>query len=284
MTTEKNDPALDALSDNGVASALLAGSALGNARQNPHPDSPAYAIVPPGHELAYLTREDAPHHVSGTVAMNDTESFLEYWKRQSSAGQSYIYGSMEPGQFVAVLNEHGLQDPDWRDHRCVYKLEHSREFRTWAAQDRKAFDGNEAFALWLEDNLVDITDPEPSRMMELALNFRVKQINNFGKVLRLQDGNVQLEYTSEVDGNSSGVSKAESMKMPELFKIRIPVFKGLQATVYDFEARFRFRLLSGSLKIWYELVRPHKVVERAFKDMLGEIEKGADTKVLFGTP
>lgn len=264
-----------------IAVAIEAGMALAEPHSNPHPHGEAYAIVPANAALVYLAKPVAPPHRSGTVKLDDDASFLEYWKRQFDP-TSYIYGSLQPAQFVAVFNEHSRDAANWRNHRAVLTLNHSKEWEVWNGRNRQPFDGNEAFAIWLEDNLVDIVAPEPGKFMDIALNFRVKQGQVFGKAIRLQDGNIDLAYANAVEGGAP--NETGKLTMPEMFTINIPVWQGLESLPYRVDARFRFRLQAGALQIRYELVRPHKVVEQAFKDCLNKIESAAGTTVLFGTP
>ncbi len=269
-----------------VASALKAGIALGGPETNPHPHSRSYTIVPDDARIEYLERASFPLRRTGTVKLSDTASFLEYWKRQHNE-DSYIYGSMQPAQFLAVFNEHTAAavngEGNWRDHRALYALQHSDEWMVWTKRSGQPFDGNDAFAYWLEETLLDIKKPDPAKFMDIALNIRVKQGQVFGNKVNLNDGNIVLEYTNSVDGSSATASGGR-VAIPEKFEISIPVFKGLEATRYTIEARFRYRLNGGNLTLRYDLVRPAKVMEQAFKDMLGEIEKESKTRVLFGTP
>ncbi len=271
---------------NEIETAISAGASLANAKTNPHPHGEAYAIVPQGSKIEYLTKPEFPPRRAGTVKLNDTESFLEYWARQAyvtilnEKPDSFIYGSLQPAQFVAVFNEHSSGHADWRDHRAVLTLAHSQEWQTWAGKNRQAFNGNEEFATWLEDNLIDIVNPDPAKFMDIALNFKVSQGQNFAKAVNLGNGMIDLTYANTVEA-SGGAGKVQ---IPSEFVIAIPVWQGLEAQKYEVTARFRYTLQSGSLKIRYELIRPHKVVEQAFKDCLDKIESAAKTNVLFGTP
>jgi uncharacterized protein YfdQ (DUF2303 family) len=266
-----------------TAAAINAGIALGDPKKNPAPHGGHYAIVPPGAKLEMLPEPGVPPRCKGTVKLSDTASFLEYWKRQSDAA-SYIYGSMQPIQFLAVFNEHGKELPDWRDHRALYTLQHSDEWNVWMKHNGQPFDGNEGFALWLEEQLLDIVTPEPAVFMDVALNMRVRQGQTFSKKVNLNDGNIVFEYANLVEGSGGASPTGESLKIPERFEISIPVFKGLDAPKYMIEARFRYRLSGSALKIQYELIRPAKVMEQAFKSMLDTIQTEAKTLVLFGLP
>ena len=265
---------------------LHAGSMLGTPKANPESHGRSYAIVPEGANLEYLERPEYPPRRTGTVKLSDTASFLEYWNRQSG-DNSYIYGSMVPAQFLAVLNEHvnvpSGDKPNWRDHRALYTLQHSDEWNTWIGRNGKPFNGNEEFAYWLEENLFDILSPEPATFMDIALSMRVRQGQVFGKKVNLNDGNIRLEYTNTVEG-SAGSSTGESLIIPERFEISIPVFQGLNTPKYNVEARFRYRLSNGNLTLRYDLVRPKKTLELAFTYMLSEIQVKAKTIILFGQP
>jgi uncharacterized protein YfdQ (DUF2303 family) len=258
---------------------LDAGIELGDAKENPTPHGGHYAIVPDGAKLEMLPEPEFPPRREGTVILADTASFMEFWKRQSDAG-SYIYGSIDPAQFTAVFDENSKAQPNWREHRALYTLQHSDEWKTWTGRSGKAFDGNEQFAAWLEENLFDILEPEPALFMDIALSVRVRQDQVFGNKVNLNDGNIVLNYTNAVEGTAGG----GSLTIPEIFKISIPVFKGLESPKYTIEARFRYRLNSGRLTLRFDLVRPAKVLEQAFKSMLAEIQEKAETVVLFGLP
>lgn len=270
---------------NVVETALAAGKELAVKPQaNPAQDGVPFVVVTKGNGdqvIEFLEKRfDRPARKMGLVKLSDEASFLEYWARQKS-GNSAIYGALDPSQFLAVFDDHGAE-AEYRQHRALYKLELSREYQSWKGRDRQTFDSNDKFALWIEDQLPDFVEPTGAAMMEIALNMRVNQSAAFSNAVRLQDGNTEFAFTNNVEAAST-VNNGK-IRIPEQFKLRIPVFAGLQSKAYEFEARFRFRLASGKLSIWYELIRPHKVIEQAFADMLASIEASAKTKVIFGTP
>lgn len=262
-----------------VESAVIAGAATAKPQLNPHKEGPAYAVVPPGHKVEYLERPAFPFRKDGTVKLMDAESFIRYWTEEAEES-SRIYGSLEPAQFIAVFNDHE-DGPDWKDYRALFQLRHSKEWKVWTGRDKNDFAGNDAFAIWLEDNAIDIIQPDPAMMMDIALNMRVSQSQGFAKAVRLSDGNVQFTYSNTVDGSVGG---GGNIKIPETFAISIPVFEGLTSPKYRVEAKFRYRLHSGTLTVRYELVRPHKVVEEAFRDICTKIEAETTKAILFGTP
>lgn len=227
-------------------------------------------------------RFDKPARKSGSVNLNDEASFMEYWKLHSK-GFSNIFGCIEPAQFIAIFNDHYEDEPGFRDHRAVYKLAPSKEWLEWTGRDKQKFDNTTAFAEWLENHLPDMLNPPGAKMMEIALNMRVTQNASYSKVTRLQDGDTQFTYTNTVEGNA-GPATTGQVNIPDLFTIAIPVFQGLTAEQHVVEARFRYRLHGSTLSLWYELVRPHKVIEKAFEAILSRIQTGTKKTVLFGSP
>lgn len=278
----ENKPAVAPQPKNEIDSAITAGASIGKPKDNPNADGGAYAILPPGHSLAYLDRPQEPFRRKGVVKMSDADSFCRIFGELADA-DSRIYGFLDGATFVAVLNDDHVDAAGWRDHRAVYKLEHSAEWKMWIGKNKSDFSGNDAFAIWLEDNAIDIIEPSAASMMDIALNMRVSQSQGFAKALRLQDGSVQFTYSNEVNGQV-GSGEAGHLMIPESFKIQIPVFAGLRAPKYELEAKFRYRLASGQLHVRYELVRPHKVIDAAFEDLIAKIERDTGKTVFFGSP
>lgn len=227
---------------------------------------------------------DVPTQQKGCVRLKDAESFIRYFNAYKGDA-SAIYATMVPCKFVAVIDEDytdGDALPNWREFRAEFTPDYSTEKETWWAANRKPFDSTEAFALFLEDNLPDIVEPEGATMLEIALNFRVNQDVRYSSAQRLSDGHIDLGYQNIVEAGATG--PAGRIQIPEQFRIEVPIFAGVGAPKYGIDARFRYRLSSGNLKLWYELVRPHKVLETAFTDLWTKV--GAETvrQILLGTP
>jgi uncharacterized protein YfdQ (DUF2303 family) len=245
-----------------------------------------------GNERVEYVREafQAPKRMKGAVRMDDAESFIAYFNRFAAA-QSLIYGATAPTLgFVGVLNEHippsaGIGAPDYRDLRALFTPKLSPEWQAWTGRNgrEKGFKGNVEFAEWLEDQIPDVVKPAGSTLLQIALTFKVQEGVLYKHIARLADGNVDLDYQRTVDAGAT-TGAGGKVKIPEDFTIKVPVFAGINAPKYDVQARFRFRLNGGALSIWYELIRPHKVIEQAFVDLLDLIQRQCKRKVLFGAP
>ncbi|MCA3109867.1 MAG: DUF2303 family protein [Rhodocyclaceae bacterium] len=222
-----------------------------------------------------------PERKTGTVPVNDIDSFIFYWKQHVEDG--HIYAQMSPAKFVGVLNDHqpnGVEGPiaDRRDHRVIYEVKHSTEWSTWEKISCQRFESNEQLARFIERNMPDFVEPSGARMAEIALNFLLKADVEFTSVQRLQDGNIQLGYTNNVNASAGGAA------IPEMCRIRIPVFEGINATLYDIETRFRYRKAGDKVVFWFELVRPHKVLELAFRDLWEHVGKQTSEHIILGRP
>lgn len=274
-----------------TATAAELGRKLAVAQQVPqvgkYLDAAPYVVLRDGdgnEKVEFLNGQlDRPARKTGTVKLNDADSFIAYYGIHGNGAP--VYATLQPARFLAVLNEHTKEAAGWRDHRADFMVKHSREWEAWTKHNGKgtAFGSNEAFALFLEDNAPDIVKPEAATMLAIALNFRVKADVGFSVAQRLEDGNVELAYSNVVQGSATGTAGGK-VKIPELFTICVPVFDGIGAQVYKVDARFRYRLQEQKLTLWYELVRPHKVVEQAFKDLWQQIAKATKAPILHGTP
>lgn len=267
-----------------VQALINLGASATGIRQNPHPHGRSFVLVPKADgslEVVYLERPDAPFRLSGVVVANDTESFIAATKRYYAEQFGVIYATLDPASFTAVLNDSSAEGAGWRDHRVSFSLEHSNEYKAWEEGDKDPM-SQEEFAYFIENNMPDFSEPSGARMLEIAINFRVKQGVHFNSGMRLNDGTVSLEY-NEV--NVAGAGKAGKFNIPEKFKIQIPVWSGLDQEKYEFEAFLRWKLSDGNLAIRYERQRPSKIVEKAFRDTLEEIKSNIDgATVIFGKP
>lgn len=257
---------------------------LGEVRDNPHPHGRSFVLVPKadgGIEVVYIERPEIPERLSGTIETDDVASFVAATKRYYAEDRSLIYATLAPAAFTSVLNESTAESADWRDHRVSFLMKHSKEYLAWLGRDKQPMT-QEEFAFFIENNMPDFQEPSGARMLEIAINFRVKQGVHFNSGMRLQDGTVSLEYT---EVNTAGAGKAGKFNIPEKFRIGVPVWAGLNQDTYEFDAVLRWKLSEGNLSIRYELQRPHKTVEKAFSDTVEHIKGELNVStVIFGKP
>lgn len=241
-----------------------------------------------GMEHAVFVTEDeallpTPVSDAGIARMHDLASFLAYWK-EHALPHSRLYATMQPNiMFTGVIDEHVPKGaPAWRDHRVVYTPTHSKEWTSWRAQDHKHFASNEVLAYWIEDQLPDITHPPADAFMAMIVSFRVDESRYWNNEVKLSNGLADFSYKKIVSGSALDAAGGR-VEIPEQFRIEIPVFEGIDAPRYPIEVRFRWRSREGSIAFWYEMVRPHKIVEKAFTDLLDRVREDATGQLLFGS-
>jgi uncharacterized protein YfdQ (DUF2303 family) len=264
---------------------LSAGAALAQPRKNPENDGRSYAVIPEGFRIADLPVLAVPKRPKGLVRLRDAASFTRYFV-EHKVPRSRIYALLQPAKFLAVFDDFEGStrgdkvdidvdsQADWREFRAVFDVPASNEWTTWTGAHKKAMTQTE-FAEFLLDNMPDVVNPSGSELYDAALSFEASTSGSFVATQRLQDGSHNLQW--KADNNSAG-----TVKLPEFIGLSIPVFEN--ESPVPLQARLRYRVTNGALKIWFELVRPHKVLEQAFRDVWSRIEAGAGVPILLGSP
>lgn len=266
-----------------VAALLAAGVALADPKKSPLPDGKPFVIVPEGFQAKPLDDVfESPARAAGTVKLRDAASFIAYFNRQKRP-ESLIYASLDPARILGVIDDHRAfgalknehDGANWRAYRVEFPVPASREWKTWTGKDRQPM-GQLELAELIEDNLPDIVNPDGSTMLNVALNFEASKEGNFVSAARLQDGSTNFVWKEDVNATGNKIA------MPSQITLSIPVFEN--GAPHSIDARIKYRIKDGVLKIWYELIRPHKVLEAAFRAIWAQIEEQTSTKILLGTP
>jgi uncharacterized protein YfdQ (DUF2303 family) len=267
-----------------VAAVLAAGTSLAGAQKSTLQDGKPFVIVPEGYKAQIVDEVFSnPARASGLVKLRDANSFVAYFNRQKRP-ESLIYASLDPAKILGVIDDHRSFDAvrevehdgaNWRGYRVEFAVPASREWKVWTGKDRKALNQLE-FAELIEDNLPDIVTPDGSTMLSVALNFEASKEGNFVSAARLQDGSTNFVWKEDINATGNKIA------MPSQITLEIPVFENGQPS--PVEARIKYRVKDGNLTIWYELVRPHKVLEAAFRAIWSQIEEQTATTILLGSP
>lgn len=220
-----------------------------------------------------------PDHVAGVVRMEDGESFARYVSEFKTA-TTQVFGSRnDAGKLVveAVIDYHGAQGGvQFCEHRVEFEPKLAVPWVRWTAVDRKPF-GQAEFAQWLEDNIADIQHPSGADLLTIINALEIDGTLTFQKAIRLQDGTVKFSFQNEQRAKSGDIA------VPSEFHLALQVFEG--EPHIRVQARLRYRLSStGELKVWFELVNPHKAVDVATLLVLERIQKGCGIRPFLGRP
>lgn len=243
-----------------------------------------FVCVPPGYTHKDITEavekaQDHPCRKRGTVQLKDIASLLAYAKDQCATEIGYIYADPDTRTVTAVFNDQRHLDyAGWRDHKAAYKAEFTPEFKKWMDKNGTAMTQTE-FAEFVEDNFADITEPAAQHMLDMATTIQAKTDINFASAKRLQNGQVQLQYTETIDARA-GANGA--LEIPKEFTLGLRIFKN--GGGYRLKARLKYRLNAGALKFWYELDRPERSIEDAFDGYVVTLREQSGYQVLLGAP
>ncbi len=179
---------------------------------------------------------------------------------------------------MAVFNDNADSHiAGWQDHSAKYSCPLSPEWKTWTASSGKQMSQAD-FAAFIENNLPDIAKLPAADMLEISRSLEAKKKVNFASGIRLSNGQNELTYEEEI----TGTAQKGQLNVPEEFTIGIAVLEG--GVSYAVQARLRYRIAdSGKLTMWFELIRPHKVVEDAAREVWAQIEAGTELAVFNGS-
>lgn len=236
-----------------------------------------YAVVPEGFVVKNLEEfATQPARIRESAVLQDVRSFCDYWKAFYIAGVSTIFADQVKMQFLAIIDYHkNVLHPAWKKHRATYACPLSVEWQTW--ENKNGVQMKQAdFAAFIEDNLPDVIRPIGAEFLEVARSLEAKKNVKFASSVRLDNGQSELSYEEDIKGTSA----KGRLEIPQSFTILIPVF--INDTPVTIDARLRYRINDGALVMWYDLHRPHIVLQDAFKRIVTEIETQTGVAALLG--
>lgn len=242
-----------------------------------------HLLVPPNYSHKDITElvekaQAMPYRKRGTVTVKDVDSLLAYCTDQHHQTTGYIYADPDKRTITAIFNDQRDDAPGWRDHRAEFTAIFTPEFTKWLAKNKEPM-GQTEFAEFIEDNLADITEPGAHVLLDVATTIQAKTDISFGSAKRLDNGQVQLQYTEAIDARA-GANGA--LEIPREFALGLRIFKNGDG--YKLRARLKYRLHAGTVKFWYELDRPERAVEDAFGGYVAKVREQSGYQVLIGTP
>lgn len=293
------NPSNTALPTDNIQSAINAGQALGAPHvlgaENTY--KKLGIVVPFGSKLEQVSidleeHQPRPNRKKGCVTLASAHSFVA-WVNRNKTPETVIYAKESATSFMAIFNGHQAnQQPTpgtdvaegaaympgeagWGDFTAQYGCPLSDEWRRWhgnsqhaAEVDAKRPMKHADFIQFIEDNLLDITTPASGQMLSAVRSFEAKRDVKFVSAKRMENGDTQFSYAEDTQQQVA----AGALALPSTFEITIPVFKG--GAPYVIAANLRYRCNASGLSLWYELVRPHKSLEHAFKAVSQEIADG----------
>ena len=232
-----------------------------------------FVVLPQDHAVRDLQGfKEGPRHIEASVKVSTARSFVKYVS-DFVTDYTAVFADLKNERFTAVLDYHDpVNGPAWGKHVVSYSCPVDSRWRAWLLLDGKTMSQTD-FALFIETNLLDIVDPSGADMLTISKELQAKKKIDFKSGQNLANGDVQFTYNEKTTGS------AGQMDIPQEFKLGIPVYEG--GAKYEVTARLRYRITDGVLTMWYDLLRPERMAEDAFKEVQNEIEQGLNDKVTF---
>lgn len=226
-----------------------------------------------GGENLHLVREetDGPRRMRGCSEFDDLPSFAAFFKRFAS---DKTVVCMTYGDRMVVTATFNFED-GWGDFEAILILHRSRECKAWIGNNTTPFT-QRSFAEFLEEHADEVVEPDSATLLEVARNLKATKKVNFQEGTNLQNGAISLEYKEEVEGT------AGQLQIPEGFVVELPAFLRDDSIKIRFNARFRYSIDDGRLKLSYRLIRHEQASDLACDVMAQMIEAEIGTKPLRG--
>lgn len=211
----------------------------------------------------------------GHVALHTSESFVRYVNDHKDS-TSRIYGDVDGRKVVAVFDDHAEGpdgDPAWGRHTATYVPRTTPEWTFWANRDGAYLD-QVTFAQHIQDGGLDIYTPDAASMLMHAQQFKAKKSVDFAQDVDLTNNTVTFHYDEKVRGQTSQTRAGKLEDFPTELVLSISPFRG--APKMELKANIRWNIGNGTLQIGYKLVRPDRVYEAAFDEVLKEIALPAE--------
>ena len=238
------------------------------------------AVIPDGLKIVNLQEfvPLKPDRKRMTVRLQDIESFIEYVNEQKNENTRIFCQTLNlPYSFTAAIDFHGPngKDPSFITHKVILDLTFTDEWKKWTERDGKKF-GQVEFSEFLEANRLNIIKPDGAEILEIARTLEAKKDASFRNTLREHNGDTNFMYVETTTASTPG-----KFIIPESFELKISPFLGIEPQTLS--AYFRFRIESGKLFLFYQLIRPHILIEEVVKKSIAKIKKGVTLTVYHGS-
>lgn len=227
-------------------------------------------------ERIHEEAERRPDRKTGSYTVTDVPSFVAAVAKHGLT-QTELWAHDNTSSIRAVINAHmGTTDDcvedyaGWGDHTITLQLQRTDDWKEWQVSDGKLFD-QLAFAEFVEDHLPNFVNPASADMLELAQTFQATTKVDFASSQRVKSGETQLNY---VEQQNATAGKKGQLAIPDTFDIALQPFE--RGETYRVNARFRYRITNGDLRLGYRLTRPKDVLRDAFDAVVAGV--GEKTK------
>lgn len=238
------------------------------------PDSDTVQIIEPVAD----SKLDVPRRLTGEFSVDDVDSLQVVWEKFSDSF-SEVYASEKLRKVIAVFDaDVDASGPRHRDHRVSLTMEHTPQWLAWQAISGKWMTQMD-FSEFLEDRAVDLESPSPADALDLAQHFEATTRVDFESAERTSSSQRTLVYKETIQAKAG---QSGQLEIPTEFVITVKPY--VASPFYRVVARFRYRIVNGTLSLMVVLVRADEVLQNAFTDVVTEVSESLSATVIRGTP
>lgn len=229
---------------------------------------------------------DTPRRAMGFLTVRTADAFVDYVTGHMEPGSTLIVADEQ--SVTAVFNHHQRREaqaedgarPGWSDFGVKLELQYTPSWTGW-----KGFSGQyqtqESLANWLEENQLDVVDPDAGRLLDVVTNLRLASNSKVSRRINLSNGAVRFQFEEDFVPAGGGEQDQGVLEVPPGFKIRVQVFK--DGPVYELPLLLRYRVNAGEIQWMFKFTGElQKIFDAAFDEMTGAIHAATGVRVYRG--
>lgn len=252
-------------------------------------DGGFYIKTTPGYDraAAKVAATEGPDRIERRVTVRDADSLIDYLaantapdaegedvsdRHRHGVGKLEVWADIDRRSVTAILDGGDGN----RKHTAVLDLRHSEEWAQWQQVDGKLF-GQVEFAQFIEDHLSSIGAPDGGQLLDIVQTLEARTDVRFKSSQLLANGQRQLAFEETVDAKAGAKG---DLKVPSELTLVLRPFQGSEPVAI--QARFRFRITDGVLRMGVKLNEPNKALEVAFDQIVETVQAAVPVRVNHG--
>lgn len=201
----------------------------------------------------------------GTRTLIDRDSFVTHVNDHKQKGTA-IFASLSGAKLTAVFDDHEPGEEGkagWQKHQVILDLQADPDWRQWLDLSKPV--EQDEFAQALQDLSHTIEEPDAAAVRDIVLKFQATQVRSFERpVFNEQTDSVTIGYKDETE-------QAGSMRLPEKLYLAVSPYRSVAPVTTEAFTRFRFS--GGKVLFCVKIIRPDKVEEESFRQVVRHIEE-----------
>lgn len=223
---------------------------------------------------------ERPYRVKKSLNFPNVIGFVQYvndFKQEATK----LFCDPQDESLGAQIDYHGTDGtPSHCDHNVSLKMRRDKDLQSWLQSDGDGF-SQQRFVRFLIDYASMVKDAtyaaggEPvainaAEFMELVSSIKSIKTEDMQGAASVS-GNVELKLAM------STKIKANGKDLPERLSVGLPVYQG--GDLYHFDFRIMVSVDDGAPRFSFKLIRPHAVIEQAFRDVAKEVRDGVNSEL-----